>query len=128
MVALHQGQTGPIPPGEEKGDKKNHVSGDSHPRDRKCECIRDWGVEEGLSMLRSLGRPPGMMRVVESRSGKSEGSKEEPAHMFEEEKEDQSGGKQVWPQYGKGEGWQEGSGASCTGPAGRGKGSGLYFT
>lgn len=58
----------------------------------------------------------------------SEGSEEEPARMFEEEKEGHSGGEQVWPQCGKRAGRQEGSGASCTGPAGQGERSGLYVT
>lgn len=91
-------------------------------------AYRDGGVKEGLSKLRSLGRPSGMIRkgALEWGSGRSEDSQEEPA-LFEEEKL-HSGGKQVWPQCGKWEGQLEGSGAGCTWPAGQGERSGLYFT
>lgn len=46
--------------------------------------------------------------ALEWGSSKSKGSEEEAARKFEEEKDGHRGGKQVWPQCGKWEGWREG--------------------
>lgn len=68
-----------------------------------------------------------MEGALEWGSSKSEGSEEEAARKFEEEKEGHRGGKQVWPQCGKWGGGGRGSGASHTGPCSRGEMSGLYL-